>query len=81
MKKLLNFTVTLVFLLAMSWGFAEVIITGRITGGTVFPIAMLFFYWLVGLYDKPKKKTTKRPAPHHQTVCIEMRGTGWKEVR
>ena len=82
MKQLLNFTVTLIFLLAMSWGFAEVISTGRITGGTVFPIGMLFLYWLVGICtEKPKKKTTKRPAPHHQTIRLEMRGTGWKEVR
>ena len=81
MKSLLNFTVTLIFLLAMSWGFAEVINTGRITGETLFPIAMLFFYWLVGMSEKPKKKTTKRPAPHHQTIRLEMRGQGWKEVR
>ncbi|MBQ7757031.1 MAG: hypothetical protein IJ031_05975 [Oscillospiraceae bacterium] len=81
MKNLLNFTVNLVFLLAMSWGFAEVISTGRITGGTVFPIGMLFLYWIVGIStDKPKKKT-KRPAPHYQTIRLEMRGTGWKEVR
>ena len=81
MKKLIDFTVTLVFLLAMSWGFAEVISTGRITGGTVFPIGMLFLYWVVGVStDKPKKKTTKRPAPH-QTIRLEMRGQGWKEVR
>ena len=80
MKSLLNFTVALIFLLAMSWGFAEVLTTGKITGGTLFPIIMLFLYWLVGIYtDKPKKKTTKKPATH-QTVCIEMRGQGWKEV-
>lgn len=81
MKNLTNFTVTLIFLLAMSWGFAEVISTGRITGGTVFPIGMLFLYWLVGIStEKPKKKTRKIPAPH-QTVRLEMRGQGWKEVR
>lgn len=79
MKSLLNFTVTLVFLLAMSWGFAEVISTGRITGGTVFPIGMLFLYWVVGISEKPKKKVTKRPASHTQ-ICVEMRGQGWKEV-
>lgn len=81
MKSLLDFTVSLIFLLAMSWGFAEVLTTGKITGGTIFPIAMLFFYWLLGICaEKPKKKTTKRPEPH-QTIRIEMRGQGWKEVQ
>lgn len=82
MKSLINFTVTLVFLLAMSWGFAEVMYTGRITGGTVFPIGMLFMYWLVGIStEKPKKKVTKRPATHHQTVRLEIRGQGWKIIK
>ena len=81
MKQLFNFTVTLVFLLAMSWAFAEVLTTGKIDGGTVFPIGMLFLYWLVGIStEKPKKKSTKIPTPH-QTVRLEMRGQGWKEVR
>lgn len=80
MKSLLNFTVTLIFLLAMSWGFAEVLYTGRITGGTVFPIGMFFLYWLVGICTEKPKKKTKIPAPH-QTLSLEMRGTGWKEVR
>lgn len=77
MKRLFDFCVILVFCLAMTYEFALALDTGRITGETLFPIAMLFFYWLVGICtEKPKKAPARKPIA--QRISVEMRGSGWE---
>ena len=76
MKKLHDYVIYLIFTLAITFGFADFIVTGVISSALIVPVLLLCLWGVVGLCEKEKvfeKKETPKPV-----ISIEVKGKGWE---
>lgn len=72
---MMNKIACVVFMLSMSFEFAELIETGEFDGGTLLPIVAIIIYFALGY--KPKKKQSRRKVVTAQHIVFDIKGNGW----
>lgn len=77
LKGLINFIAIITAVGSAAFAAAEIHTAGTVTGRTIGIAMAALLLWLI--YElTPEKK--EKAAPKAQQICIELKGSGWKEV-